>query len=71
MVVEILENLVHISVLGNKEWTTSLFVFFFYSKLYFQALESKLASCRNFVKDQPREKKPGSQNPNSPRFVFM
>lgn len=30
------------------------------------ALELKLASCRNFVKDQPREKKPGGQNPNSP-----
>lgn len=30
------------------------------------ALESKLASCRNFVKDQPREKKPGGPNQNSP-----
>lgn len=32
------------------------------------ALESKLASCRNFVKDQPRGAKPGSGSPsNSPR----
>ena len=34
----------------------------------FQALESKLASCRNFVKEQPRNNKSGSSSPlNSPR----
>ncbi|XP_060074836.1 nuclear distribution protein nudE homolog 1-like isoform X1 [Ylistrum balloti] len=32
------------------------------------ALESKLASCRNFVKDQPRSGRPGGGSPsNSPR----
>lgn len=41
-----------------------------YNLRYFhtiQALETKLASCRNFVKDQPREKKSGGGN--SPRLV--
>ncbi|XP_063445475.1 nuclear distribution protein nudE homolog 1-like isoform X3 [Mytilus trossulus] len=31
------------------------------------ALETKLASCRNFVKDPPREKKSAGPNSNSPR----
>ncbi|XP_069123354.1 nuclear distribution protein nudE homolog 1-like isoform X2 [Argopecten irradians] len=31
------------------------------------ALENKLASCRNFVKDQPRSGKPGGSPSNSPR----
>lgn len=35
-----------------------------------QALETKLASCRNFVKDPPREKKSAGPNSNSPRFVI-
>ncbi|XP_035694390.1 nuclear distribution protein nudE-like 1 isoform X2 [Branchiostoma floridae] len=30
------------------------------------ALESKLASCRNFVKDQPGSRSSGSKGPNSP-----
>ena len=37
----------------------------------FQALESKLASCRNFVNSQPRHSKPGSVSSpsHSPRSV--
>lgn len=41
-------------------------IFFF----VFQALENKLASCRNFVKDPPRGSNPRSGNSppvNSPR----
>lgn len=35
-----------------------------------QALEAKLATCRNFVKDQPRSGKIGGNSPmNSPRYV--
>ena len=39
--------------------------------IVFQALESKLASCRNFVNSQPRHSKPGSvSSPSrSPRSV--
>ncbi|XP_052070633.1 nuclear distribution protein nudE homolog 1-like isoform X1 [Mytilus californianus] len=35
------------------------------------ALETKLASCRNFVKDPPREKKSAGPNSNSPRSDYM
>ena len=37
----------------------------------FQALESKLASCKNFVHNQPRSgKTPASSPMESPRLVF-
>lgn len=48
-------------------------IIFLFSFLFFQALESKLASCRNFVKDQPRNPRGsnGSSSPSdSPRYAF-
>ena len=46
-----------------------LFSFF---SLLLQALEAKLATCRNFVKDQPRSGKIGGNSPmNSPRYAII
>ena len=53
-------------------WLWFLWCAYFHFFLLLQALEAKLATCRNFVKDQPRSGKIGGNSPmNSPRYAVI